>query len=286
MIILFSVLIGVLSALAYGSANAFSQPLSKKYGASVTLFLRGVTIVPVLGVASLLYGHYPAHWLIAILALALGMVGYLPVLAFTHAIKESPIGIVAPIAGTSPLVTVLLSFIFLGLKLHPAQWAAIIAIIVASIAISFNVKNWRETKANQLSQGVVFAVLASLGWGLFFFLLILVTRHINSILAAFLIELGVTGGAGVHSKLSGRSLNMVNAKDKHIIVNGLLICVGTVAFTLGVKYYNVGIVAALSNSTAIVASILGVYLYHERLKTKERLAAAFMIAGVIVISVF
>lgn len=286
MIILLSVLFGLMSMAAYGCANAYSKPLSQEFGPTQALFLRGLTISVILAFAALPSIHYFHNWQAVVATLLLGVVGYIPVLAFTHGIKESPIGVVAPIAGTSPLITVFLSFLFLGVSLHGLQWLAILAIIVANIAVSINLKNWRQSALLKRSSGIPFALIAALGWGVFFFLLVPISRTLGPWLAAFLIELGVTGAAGLHVAIAKKKVRMKHGMRPAIIANGLLICIGTLCYTVGVRYFNIGIVVALSNSTAVMASILGMYLFHEHLHFKERVASIIMILGIIVISVF
>lgn len=237
-------------------------------------------MAPVLAGVSLFDYHYSGHWIVLVAAVVLGIIGYLPVLAFTQAVKESPIGIIAPIAGAAPLVTIVLSVLFLNVTLHLGQWLAVIMVVIASIAISVDPMNWRQSSLFKVSSGIPFAVAAALGWGMFFFLLAFLTKSVSPLLVAFLTEAGVMIAAGLHIKLSAQKVTVKRAMQSSVIFNGILLCVGTVAFTLGVKYYNVGIVAALSGSTALVSSLVGVYMFREHLKLKERIAAGVMIASV------
>jgi len=212
--------------------------------------------------------------------IGLGIAGYLPVLAFTHAIKESPLGIIAPIAGASPVFTLLFSFLFLGVILHPIQWVAALLIVAANTAVSVNVRNWRNSDFLKMSSGVPFALVAAVGWGLFYFLLVPISKELGPWLAALCVEIGVTIAAGVHIKALKKKTSLRTSLRKDVILNGFLICLGTVAFTIGVSKFNVGIVAALSNSTALIATLIGVYMFHEKLKSKDRIAAAIIIACV------
>lgn len=284
MTILFSVLLGLLSMVAYGLANAFSKPLSQKLGSPQVLYLRGFTISAILAVASVTSYHHLSNWPVALAALGLGIAGYLPVLAFTHSIKESPLGIIAPIAGTSPLITVLLSVLFLGVGLQTGQWLAVALVVVANVAVSVDLKNWRQSKVMQLSSGIPYALFASIGWGLFFFFLIPTTNALGPWLAALLVEIGVTLAAGIHIAAAAQPVSHKDIFLPRLVMNGALICVGTVAFTVGVNYFNIGIVAALSNSTALVTTLLGVFWFHERLHKKERIASAMMIIGIAAMS--
>lgn len=283
MFITLAVVFGLVSMLSYGLANAFSRALSQELGPPQMLFLRSWTMISILLVASLPSLVIPHDWRVVAATIALGMFGYLPVLAFTHGIKSSRIGIVAPIAGTSPLITVLLAFAFLGTAIHAGQWVAITMVALANIIVSVDIRNWRQSNALQLSSGIPYAVFAAIGWGIFFFLLVPAATSLGPWLATLCVELGVAIASGVHIWATRQPVAMRDALKPDVIMNGILICIGTLAFTVGVRYFNVGIVAALSNSTALVAAVLATYMFHERLNRTEKIAGAVMVLGVVII---
>ncbi len=272
--------------VTYGMALALSKPIAERYGTAQMAFLRGITIVVALTAAALPHITSSLQWHQALLALALGIAGYLPVLAFTHGLRRSPVGIMAPIAGTSSLVTILLAFIFLQVSLQPLQWLAIALVIGANIALSVDVKNWRQSRLLHAASGIPYAALAALGWGLFLFLLVPLSKSLGPWLAALLVELGVTLAAGLHIALRKQSVLFADALRPAVVVNGLLLAAGTVAYTVGVTYFNIPIVAALSNATALVATICGIVLFHEKLHAKERIASVVMIAGIAALPLF
>jgi len=286
MIVFLSVLIGLLSMVTFGTSNALSKPLSKMVGPSQIIFLRSLISVIILSVICIFTYKSLGSWQVILSAFALGLVGYLPVLAFTHGIKESPLGIIAPIAGSAPLITVILSFLFLGLALDVPQWVAIILIIVANIAVSVDVRNWRQSNFLKLSSGIPFALIAAFGWGIYSFILIPISQELGPWQSALLAELGVTIAAGLHIKLSSKKFNMHYIMNTKVIVNALLVFVGVVSFTVGVSNFNVGIVAALSGSTALVSMLIGMRHFGERLKLKDRVSALVMILSVAALSLF
>ena len=281
-----AIVYGVLSMVGYGLANVTAQPLAKKLGPAQLLFLRGFAGAGVLAVGAAATWRPHMHAGQILLALGIGAAGYLPVLAFTQGIRVSRISIVAPVSGTSPLITVLLSFLVLGSPIHTLQWGAIAVVIGANIAMSVDVRNWRNSSIAQLSSGVPFALMAAVGWGCFYFLLVYAAKWLGPWLSAFLVEVGVTLAAGVHLLVSGQHVQLRAAVSRPVIINSLLITLGTIAYAIGVSRYNVGVVAVLSNSTAIVSAVAATYLFHEHLTKKEKQAAAVMIAGVIALTVF
>ncbi len=287
MLIALAILFGWLSMLGYGLANVFSQPLAKKYGPAQVLFLRSFAILVILAVGAAPSFQELSHYKEVLLTLGLGALGYLPVLAFTHGIRISRLGIVAPIAGTSPLITVVLSSLVLNTQIHLLQWLAILVVIGANVAMSVDLKNWRNSSLMRLSSGIPFAFMATLGWGFFFFFLIYATRWLGPWLSAFLVEAGVTLAAGLHLLFSSQAkVPLKQAVSRPVLLNSVLICIGTVAYTVGVRRFNVSVVAALSNSTAIVSAVVASYKFHEHLTRTEKIAGATMVAGIAVISFF
>ncbi|HSX46250.1 MAG TPA: DMT family transporter [Candidatus Saccharimonadia bacterium] len=284
MVIAMSVLLGLVSMVAYAAANVWSQPLVRKYGSPQVLFMRGLIISGVLALTCLPLLHRFSDWREVLLALGLGVAGYIPVLAFMQGLKVSRVGIVAPIGATSALITVILAFTILNTPLHAIQWFAIALVIAANVAISVNLRDLRNSNVMQLESGVLFGLIAALGWGGFYFGLIYPTRALGPWVAAFLVELGVTFAAWVHIKASHLSFNSDAFKSFSVIGSGLCIVIGTVAYTLGVFRYNVGIVAVLSNSTALVSTLLAAYFFKEKLSRFEKLVAAAMIIGVVLVS--
>ncbi len=285
MFIILGVLFGLLTMVAYGLANGLSQPLARKLKSSQFLFLRGLIICLFLLIASLPSYESFNQLRPVTETILLGMLGYLPLLAFTHAIKISRLGVVAPIAGTAPIVTVLMAFALLHAPIEQLQWLAIIMIIIANVVVTVNLKDWRSSSKVKVTSGIPYALLASIGWGIFFFLLIYQALSLGPWLAAFLVELGVTIAAGLHCLIAKEKVRFKEALTRPVIINALLVVIGISAYTFGVSNYHVGIVAAIGNSTTVVSVLVGIILYKERMRLKEKLAAATMVLGVFLVSI-
>ena len=270
---------------AYSLANVYSQPLVRKLGSPQVLYLRGLVISLALAIVAIPQYHHFHDVSQVLLALALGTAGYIPVLAFMYGLKVSRVGIVAPIAATSALFTVVLAFAILHTSLTAVQWAAIVLVIAANIAISVDLRDVRSSNIMRLESGIFYSLIAALGWGLFYFLLIYPTKSLGPWISAFLVELGVTIAAGLHILVSRQRVRHKNVFSKTMVGSSLGIIIGTVAYTIGVYSYNIGIVAVLSNSTALLSTLLAAYLFKEKLSRFEKMIAAIMIAGVILVSI-
>lgn len=285
MIIFWSVVFGLVSMLAYSLANVYSQPLVRKLGSAQVLYLRGLIVCVALAVpAALNYQHFDNLPQIC-LALVLGIAGYVPVLAFMHGLRVSRVGIVAPIAATSALVTVILAAIIFHVSLDGVQWLAIVMVVAANVAISVDPHDLRNSNVMQLESGVLYALIAAAGWGIFYLVLIYPTRELGPWVSAFLVEVGVTAAAGLHLLSTKQKVTHGSLLTWTVTGSGLGVAVATAAYTIGVYSYNVGIVAVLSNSTALASAVLAAYILKERLSRFEKVVAAFMIIGVILVSI-
>lgn len=279
-----AIICGLVSMIGYALANVSSQPLARRLGNAQIIYLRGLTVALVLAIASIPSVDRLDNFGYVLYALGLGLVGYLPLLAFTHGIKISRVGIISPIASTSPLVTVLLAFFILHSPLTGVQWLAVALVIFANISASVNLKNLKESNIANLATGVPFALMAAVGWGLFYFALVYPTRELGPWLSAFLTELGVTLAAGIHLLISREKIAYKEALKPGVVGNGLAIVIGTIAFTVGISKANISIVAALSNSMAFLSFVLAAYFFKERLNRSEAVAAILMVAGVVLLT--
>ena len=275
---------GLLAMGSYGLANAFSRPIIHRLGAVRLLWVRGLAIVAMLTVVALpSFGHL-ANWRAALAALGIGIFGYIPPLAFSQGIKVSRISIITPIASTAPLITVILSAVFLHARLHGGQWWGIGVIVLANVLASVNFRSLRDSNILKLASGVPYALTAALGWGVVFFLIIYPTRSIGPWLTSLLMEIGVVLAASVHVWLRREPFAVHEATRKDVLFNAALIAVGTLGFTIGVRSFNIGLVATLSNSNAVVSIIAATLWHHEHLTRAEKILAGLMIFGVVLVS--
>lgn len=279
-----SIALGLGAMIGIGLASALSKPLSEKYGAVHTIFIRQILIASALVVLALPAFGQVRNWQALPWVIALGVFGYLPLVAFFTALKLSPVGLVAPIAGASPFITVLLNSYFLHIPMRPLQGVAIGIIIAANIAISLRSKNLQDHNPAHY-QGVPFAILACLGWGIFFFLYAQSARELGPWVAPAINEAIILLVAGAHTLALKNSYSLRQSLQRSVIIPALLISVGSLFFTFGAKYAQPSIFMPIAQSTAAVGVLAGVWLYQEHLSLQQRLATVVMIVGVAILAI-
>ena len=276
---------GLLSMVGYGLSNALSQPLTQKIGSSKTLFLRNLVIVPILLAVFLLFPLPPNYALTFVaIAFAIGILGFVPTLAFYKAIKIGKVGIIAPVASSSVIFTVLLSLLFFGEPLSILQASSIALIIAGVLLISVNPKDWKNLLRGGMPSGVLFALVASVLWGVVFFLLKIPVNVIGPILTSLLLEFGVLAASGACLVL-GKSGFKLPDRGAFILVFAVAAtgAAGTLFFSLGVQISAVSIVAALSMSSPLVATLYSRFFYKEKLARLQWLAVALIVGGIVLL---
>jgi drug/metabolite transporter (DMT)-like permease len=277
------ILFGLLSMVGFGLSNALSQPLTRKIGSSKTLFLRNLFIVPFMLAVFLIFPAQQSYDIsFFAIAFGLGILGFVPTLAFYKAVKIEKVGVVAPVASSQVVIAVLLAMLFFNETLSATQLASIVLIIAGVLLISFNPKDWKNLLGAGLSLGVLFALVASVLWGLVFFLLKIPVNAIGPILTSLLLEFGVLLASGAYLWHSKPRFKMPD--------NGALLlvfavaatgAVGTLFFNFGVQISAVSIVAALSMSSSLVATLYGRFVFNERLSRLQWLSVGLIISGIV-----
>lgn len=276
-----SILLGLISMLGYGLSTVFSKTIIQKYGAAKSVAIREIYIVGFCLILALPFLHSVQNWQMFLVGILAGAVGYLPLLAFFKAIEHSPIGIVSPITSTAPIVSVVLSLIFLGTPVSVLQWVAISIIVIANILISLSVNN---SGNNNWRAGIPYALFAMVGWGVYFFLLIPIARNLGPWTTPLATEGGVLISSMLFLLVTKQLPKARQIADPKVIFPAVCIFVGVVTYALACMFALPSIFSSLSQSSGIVAVVLGAVLLKERLGLRKRILTVVMIAGVVLLS--
>jgi len=282
------IIFGFLSMLGYGLANAITKVPATKLGSRKAIFFRGIVVSAILLIILIFYlpeiNFSPAY---IIIALGISVLGYAALVFLYTALKLGKIGIVTPIAGSAVLYTVLFSIIFFKETLTRIQVFSILLIIIGVIFISTNFRDLRNSHLFKISSGIPFAFATSILWGLVYFLFKIPVNILGPILTSFLIEFGVTVLSGIHLKLSKIDFKFSNKKMLvYVLFLGIFVAAGTLFYNLGIKFSDVSIIAAISFSNPLIATLYGKFVFKERLRMIQYGAIMLIMAGIVMISYF
>ena len=133
------ILCGLIAMLAFGISNGLAKAPSQKLRIRTFICYRnGIVSLLLLAAFFLLPLPFTFSLHYALIALAIGAAGYIPLAAFYAALSKGKTGVVTPIANASVLFTVLFSMFFFNERLTTQQTIALVMIIAGIITVSLN----------------------------------------------------------------------------------------------------------------------------------------------------
>jgi len=276
-------LFGLLAMFGYGLSNAFMKIPAKKLTPVQNTFLRAL-FVSIIYLIIMPFFDMNLDLEFIIIAFIIAFIGFLPIVSFYKALSKGKVGIIAPVANSAVIFTVILSFIFFNETLGALQISAIIIIIAGILLISLKFSDLKRSDLFRLSSGLPFALITCAGWGLLFFFMKFPVNVLGPILTAFIIEFGAMVFAGF--SLVGTGFKFPSRKTLgYIFLVAIGGAAGTLFYTYGISVAPVSIVATLTFANPIVAVTYGRIVYKEKLTIQQLVAISLILIGVVLISI-
>lgn len=281
------IIFGLISMLGFGLGNAISQIPVRKIGNKKTIFYKNMFMSIVLIIILFFTRNANFSLIYILIAVGIGVLGYITILTFYQSLKIGKVGIVSPITSSSIIFTIIFSIIFFKESLTNIQFFSLFLIILGLITISIDFRDFKKSSLFDMSSGIIFALVTAFLWGLVLFLTKIPILILGPILTAVITEFIIFLSSSINIKISKESFFL---KEKWLIKYLLIIAIFTVAgtlfFNLGINIANVSIVAALASSNPLVSTIYGRIVYKEKLKLFQYLGGILIVLGVIFVSVY
>jgi drug/metabolite transporter (DMT)-like permease len=278
------ILYALIATIGFGLTNALSKIPAKKIGSIKSTFYRNVILTIILIIVFLFFiketNFSPLYILIAF---GISLIGYLPLITLFKALKRADISVVSPIAQSSVIFTVIFSFIFFRETLTSMQLLAGLTILAGVIILTTNFKNLKNSSFLKFSSGIPYALITCFTWGIFHSLLKVPISVIGPILTALIIESGLMIYSGIHLSIK-KDFKIPKSILPTMFLVSATAAIGTIFFNLGIQASSVSLVAIISTSIPVVATIFGVLYFKEKLSIKKILAILIILAGIAIIS--
>jgi len=262
-------------ALLHAAWNALIKLQSDKFAAASTVaILAGVVGLPVMAA---LPAPPAAAWPYLV-ASAIIHVGYFALVAFAY--RSADLGVAYPLTrGSAPVITALLAFLLIGETLGWNGWLAVAAVAAGIVALSADALMRgglsRSTAAAAiLNAGVIvtYTLIDGLGARVIGNGLIYVAWMLaGTAILIFALMLASRGTAFLLELRKGWLLGLV----------GAVLTVASYSIALwAMTRAPIGLVAALRETSVLIAAILGAIFFHEPFGPKRWLALALIIGGI------
>lgn len=285
-----SIILGIVSAVSWGTADFLARQSSREIGAYRTLFF----------MQAFGFGLLSAMWLLADRSTPAGTAagwgwglfgGLLSAgasLALYRAFETGVLAVVAPISASYPALTALLAMES-GERIGPARWSGI-GLILVGVALAVGAAGGGESltaEERHKSRGAVgLAVIAAVGFGVMFWLLgFRVVPALGGLMSVWMVRLVGVIGLGVIALPARESLRMPTRSGCWLLMAMATLDTGAyLANNFGMEFGHVSIVTVLASLYAAVTVLLAAVVLREKLTGKQWLGVGLIFAGIIALA--
>ncbi|MEK8127680.1 DMT family transporter [Paenibacillus filicis] len=261
------ILFGLLSAFSFGTADFFAGRASKKTGVFSTLFYMQFVGFIFLTSALTWYGQWHnlnsfSHVAAASLWMALDLIG---ILFLYQGLVSGKSSVVAPIASSFSVFTVILAFVF-GEQLSAAKLAAIILTLVGVVLTTWVLSERGKSGSGQkLVSGAIWAMFAALFLGTAFFGLRYPQAELGGLVTVWIGRLQATILLPVVYACFKKRIVFPDKKNAGlIIIVGILDAWALICYNFGLGLDDTSIVITATSLFAVVTLLWGVFIGGEK----------------------
>ncbi|MBI2020759.1 DMT family transporter [Candidatus Daviesbacteria bacterium] len=216
---------------------------------------------------------------LSIIALFLGSISYYEALKITNR------ALVGTIASSFPLVTVILSMLFLGEKVSSQQGIAIVIIFLGLFLAMFNINMISGKFLN--SKGILFALLTMLSWGAYFAFIKILVEQIGWFWPTYFSFL-IFPLIYFYMKIKKIKLERptLNGAIKALIISTILVRIAELSFNLGISKGLVSIVAPIAGANPTLFVVLAFLIFKDPITRQQILGIITTLVGIVLLSIF
>ncbi len=293
------ILLGLASAMSWGVADFLARYATKRIGTYSTLFIMQFIGLAALSIYLAVSGEFArlsgsTSWQPWAWALLVAVFNVCSSLALYRSFEVGVMAIVSPIAASSTALTVVLAFLS-GETVSQARGigigATLLGVILAATHLSatkdVTLTELAAPRARKVTRGVGWALLASLGYGVTFWMIgFHVTPFLGGIAPVWLIRLTTICLLPLFAYPLRQRIYMPRGH-----VWGLLAAVGvldTIAFlaaAIGFTTDQISVVSVLVSLFSVVTVILAWFFLREKLGWHQWLGIVIIFAGVVLVKI-
>ena len=282
--VLTSVIFGLISAIALGTADVAAAAVVRRLGVLRTTFLSHFCSI------AIITAYMFVAWDLGVISLTqwaqlagLSVLGATVTVAFYRALQLGPVAVVSPVTSAYAVVVVLLAVAFVGERLSAGQAVAVAATIGGVALASINIGDMRSGRG--IGPGVLIALVITVGIGVWIYSIGVLAKEIGWFLPIYvsrLFTLAMLGPASaIRRDWPWQRLTVPLALG--VVVVGVLETGSLLAFARGAEIGVISIVAAASTTYPIVPILGGLVVFRERLGATQFVGLAIVVAGLVML---
>jgi transporter family protein len=274
--------------ISWGAADLFTALFTRRSTILSAFLYAQLGMVILYSIAAMIWFPLPNLSLQAavllIVAGALSTSGYL---FFCRAMQIGPVSIASSVIGCTPIITVILTTVFLGEDINRIQIGGIALAIVGAALTSLKFEEIISLSLRKMEKAAFFGIGAFLSWGVFYALIDYLTKSIGWLYPLFLAKVASVIMFGAYLATTGKIKETAKIPSTvWLIALGVIVLefIGHFSYGLGVFLEQSAIVNPISFSYPIVAVFLAHVVLKERLENTQYLGIALTISGIVLLA--
>lgn len=274
-----AIALGFASAVVWGTADFLGGIKSRQLHVLTVLFVSQFAALVLVAAAVAVRGEGLPDGEIVLWSILVGLTGTMGLAAFYRGLAVGAMGVVAPISASAAVIPVVVGVVG-GERPGGLQLAGMALAILGVAAASYEPGD--RGRAGTAS-GVGLALVAALGFGLFF--VVLDEAADRDLLWALLLgRVTSTTLVGACALIARPGLAITSRDLYALVAVGVLDMSANALFALGTGLGLVSVVAVLASLYPVATIVLARFLLGERLSTVQRAGGAVALAAVALIS--
>ncbi|MDO8740339.1 MAG: DMT family transporter [Candidatus Woesearchaeota archaeon] len=280
------IIFGIIAMIGWGVADFFAAKAVRKTGVLKTFLWSQIIGLILFFIIFSLFFKLPllSFNTIGIISIA-GFLGVISWLAFYKGMQIGKVSIVSPIAACWAVVTVILSLIFLNEKLTMLQAVGVGLAILGAVMASFKLHDLLKLRLKNIAIGVEYAIIALLGWGVYFVLIGFLAAELKWFLPIFLIKTATVFYLFIYSGVAKKNISFPKNAASFILLIGILEFAAFLSYGLGISYEYTAVVAPIGAAFPMVTVILARIFFKETLELNQKIGIVSVLAGLVLLSI-
>ena len=274
----------MLAMLGFGVQNYFNAIASRRLGGFRTSFWFQLLLLAMLLVMGIfLFTSSAIDTTLLVLIVFAALMSAMAVVSFNIGLQVGSIPVVATVSSAWGAVSALLGFIFLSEVITGFQFFCIGLIVIGTLFVSSSKKPGALRRPRKDS-GMEYALLAALGWGVYFFLLRFLVTILGWFSAALLTILPGIFIMLAYSRVAKVDLSIKKSSLPILALIAVIDLVAFLSYNIGVSYSFAAIVAPISAAAPVVTITLAVIFMNEKLANHQKEGILLVITGLILLA--
>lgn len=206
-------------------------------------------------------------------------------LVYYEALRIENRALVGTIASSFPMVTVVLSIVFLGEKVSGLQIIAILLVFIGLFLASFDLSGIRKGKFS-LSKGILFAIIAMFMWGIYFAFIKIPVSKIGWFWPNYIAFLTFPLLL-LYLRIKKKRLEKPTENNVFIplIVSTLFVRIAEFSYNLGISKGLVAVVAPIAGANSTLFIILAFLILKDPIKRQQVIGIITTLIGIVLLSI-